>query len=214
MKKYRDFWFPDGDVETPPAVYNEWAQKGQAICDMADSKKTVVQAGGNSGLFPIYLSEHFENVITFEPITETYDTFVQNLEDRPHIENVTLHKLGLGAQEGNAEKVTISPRNWGANQIKESKDGDIQVIALDSLELQDVNLLWLDIEGSEVDALKGAVETIRRCKPVIVLENKGLIPGFGGDLLGAPLVVEWMNDTLNYVKIKRMMRDDIFVPIV
>ena len=212
--KYKDFWFPDGDTETPPAVYNEWSQKGQAICDLVPIKKTVVQAGGNVGLFPIHLAEHFENVITFEPITETHDAFILNLVERPHIKNIKLHRLGLGAQEGTAEKVTRYPKNWGANQIKASDTGDIKVIALDSLELEDVNLLWLDVEGSEIDALIGARKTIEKCKPVIVLETNGLIPGFGGDLSGSPKVVEWMNKELNYVKINRMMRDDIFVPII
>ena len=62
MKKYRELWFPEGDESTPPAVYNEWDKKGQAICDMVPIKNTVVQAGGNAGLFPINLSSYFTKV--------------------------------------------------------------------------------------------------------------------------------------------------------
>jgi FkbM family methyltransferase len=212
MKKYKDLYFPDGDEATPPAVYNEWENKGEKICNMVKNKDTVVQAGGNAGLFPIKLSEYFQRVITFEPIPETYQAFQQNLADRPHIKSIELHRMGLGSAKGAADKVVIDSKNHGANQIHMSNTGSIPVVPLDSLELRNVNLIWFDIEGSEVEALKGAVNTINSCKPIIVLENKGLIPGFGGSLEGAPKVVDWMKETFNYVKIDRLMRDDIFAP--
>lgn len=205
MKKYRELWFPEGDEHTPHAVHNEWDKKGQAICDMVPIKNTVVQAGGNAGLFPINLSSYFTKVVTFEPITETYNALVANLKERPSIKNIELHKVGLGENFGKAEKVVIDPKNHGAHQIKSSEDGEIAVIPLDSLELRDVNLMWLDVEGSEVKALNGSKETIERCKPIIVLENKGLIPGFGGNL------EEWMRDTFGYKKVNRLMNDDVFI---
>lgn len=211
MKMYKDLWFPDGDIDTPPAVYNEWNIKGEVVCNMVPIRNTVVQAGGNAGLFPIHLSNFFKRVVTFEPIKETFDCFIVNLANRSSIKNIELHPVGLGSSISKAEKVVIKEDNHGAHQIKVSDKGTIPVVTLDSLELRDVNLIWFDIEGSEVEALKGATETIELCKPVIVLENKGLIPGFGGNLQGAPLVEEWMRDTFRYKKVTRLMRDDVFI---
>lgn len=52
-------------------------------------------------------------------------------------------------------------------------DGDIPTVLIDDLKLEDVDLIYLDIEGSEHPALTGGLETIRRCRPVIGLEDKG-----------------------------------------
>jgi FkbM family methyltransferase len=45
----------------------------------------------------------------------------------------------------------------------------VEVITLDSLELQRLDVVKLDIEGSEVDAILGASETIRRTRPRLML---------------------------------------------
>lgn len=41
---------------------------------------------------------------------------------------------------------------------------------LDAFKLERLNLLKLDVEGAECDALMGAIETIDRCRPVILAE--------------------------------------------
>ena len=48
--------------------------------------------------------------------------------------------------------------------------GTIPVIAIDTLNLRSCDLIQLDIEGGEYNALLGAVETIKEFKPVICLE--------------------------------------------
>lgn len=212
MKKYNELWFPDGDTETPPAVYNEWSQKGKIICDYVKNKNVVVQAGGNAGLFPINLSSIFNVVHTFEPAPETYECFTENLKERPEINNINLYKAGLGSKTAKAIVNYLYRQNAGANTVEYDQNGDVSIITVDSLNLDDMNLLWLDIEGFEIEALKGSAETIMKYKPVIVLENKGLIAGFGGNIDGSQKVLDWMKVTFNYEKVERLMRDDIFLP--
>jgi hypothetical protein len=43
-------------------------------------------------------------------------------------------------------------------------------ITLDSIKPKDVDLIHLDVEGHEYNALKGAVKTITKYKPLIVVE--------------------------------------------
>ena len=46
--------------------------------------------------------------------------------------------------------------------------------SIDSFELDNVDLIHLDIEGFEDTALRGAIDTIERCKPVIISEHPNL----------------------------------------
>jgi hypothetical protein len=68
--------------------------------------------------------------------------------------------------------------NFGGFRVL--KGGDVPVLPIDVFEFPLCGLLMLDIEGYELFALRGAVETIKRCKPVIVLEDKhGCCTDFG-----------------------------------
>ena len=48
--------------------------------------------------------------------------------------------------------------------------GFIPTIILDNLNLPDCNLIQLDVEGYEFNALLGAIETIKKFKPVLCIE--------------------------------------------
>src|SRR5262249_27695046 len=45
-----------------------------------------------------------------------------------------------------------------------------KMIALDQLNLNNVSLIKIDVEGYEMEVLKGAMETIKRNKPVLIVE--------------------------------------------
>jgi len=48
----------------------------------------------------------------------------------------------------------------------------VRMIPLDSLKLDGVGLVKIDIQGAEALALRGAEETLRRCNPVVLIEEK------------------------------------------
>lgn len=58
-----------------------------------------------------------------------------------------------------------------------------RAMALDGLKLEDVSLLKIDVEWHEPQVLAGAVDTIARCRPLIVIEDwkheyGALLPGY------------------------------------
>ena len=75
---------------------------------------------------------------------------------------------------------------------------------LDEFEFDDVDFIKIDTEGYETFVIKGAMETLMRCKPVIVVEQKG-----GNELYGiqgeAPAVA--MLEAMGF-KLKDRVRDD------
>jgi hypothetical protein len=57
-------------------------------------------------------------------------------------------------------------QKWGTNLSEEIVD----IRTLDSFHFEDITLLKIDVEGSELDVLKGGVETIKTFRPAIWIE--------------------------------------------
>jgi FkbM family methyltransferase len=142
-----------------------------------EERNLVIQAGGNSGLYPKLYSKQFKKVITFEPDTRWFACLCYNAPET----NIFKFQSCLGNSFTNLGlapnlEVTGGDKNLGALQTQQS--GNIPQITIDSLN-QDPDLIHLDIEGYEGFALEGAVETIKRAKPMIVLETNNLGESYG-----------------------------------
>ena len=66
-------------------------------------------------------------------------------------------------------------RRAGTENIGQAIDYDkpslrVRLMKLDSLQKERVDLIKLDVEGMEMEALAGAAETIKRCKPILIVE--------------------------------------------
>lgn len=85
---------------------------------------------------------------------------------------------------------TQKTKDTGFTQVVSSEDGDIEMVAIDELGLKDkIGLIKIDIEGYELEALKGMTNIINRDKPYLMIEvevgnyNKvcSLLDGLGYD---------------------------------
>jgi FkbM family methyltransferase len=124
--------------------------------------RTAVQAGGSIGYWPRRMSECFARVITFEPETLIRECLVKNLSTHPNIE---VRSEALGDHEG---RCGLQLNGFGSHRIV---DGDsIPMISIDSLGLNDLDFIQLDIEGYEIHALTGAIRTIADCRPLVQVE--------------------------------------------
>lgn len=123
--------------------------------------RTAVQAGGSIGYWPRRMSECFDRVITFEPEPLIRGCLEKNLV----FTNVEVRAEALGDRRG---RCGLQLNGFGSHRIVEGDS--IDMIVLDDLGIVDLDLLQLDIEGSELQALKGAARTINDCQPVIQVE--------------------------------------------
>jgi len=125
-----------------------------------------VDIGGHVGLWAMWLVNFFNHVHIFEPLKSHYDIIPYNMEK----DNYTIHKVALGKESGSVS-MEVNPTFTGGAHI--NGEGDIPMITLDSLELEDVNFIKIDVEGYELQVVQGAEQTIRRCKPLMIIEQKG-----------------------------------------
>lgn len=132
-------------------------------------KRTAVQAGGNIGLWPRRLAEVFDRVITFEPDPVSRECLKLNVPT-----SVIVSRYALGDVPG---VCGIKHRGLGSHRVVEGQT--VPVTTIDSLNLETVDYLQLDVEGYEWHALKGAAATIARCRPVIQLELRNFTEKYG-----------------------------------
>lgn len=142
-----------------------------------DGRGMVVQAGARVGLWPKILADSFEVVWSFEPEPTNYQCSIRNVP----AENVILWAGALG-ERSTSKFIEFSSASDGNHQIIESPDDCrglssqlCQVWALDDMIRNHgdphVDAIFLDVEGYELHALQGALETIERCRPALILEE-------------------------------------------
>ena len=167
MKIIDGYAIPDLDECCYGAIITEVHDLVRSL-NFCKQRRTVFQAGGNFGIYPLELAKHFDTVYTVEPDMENYRALKLNISNSTKIIPM---RAGLGSRDGRAAMDRIAPTNCGAHMIKQGDEFDI--ITIDSYNLTDCDFIQLDVEGSEHDALMGAIDTIELTHPVITLEMKG-----------------------------------------
>ena len=76
----------------------------------------------------------------------------------------------MGEKRGRAKCTNVDESNTGKCAFVESTEGDVEVYSLDELELDRFHFLKVDVEGAELDVLKGAKNSIGKFKPLIFCE--------------------------------------------
>jgi FkbM family methyltransferase len=140
----------------------------------------VLDAGANIGFHTVGMAKIAKKVYSFEPQPIMYNILTANILFNDLTTKVEQFRLGLGESEAtvklcplNDYKESDGVDNYGARGIateEEYGDEEIKIIAFDSLEV-DVDAVKMDIQNYELEALKGMVNTLKKCKPWIMIEN-------------------------------------------
>ncbi len=149
---------------------------------------TIVDVGANYGLLTIPLAfavGESGHVIAFEPQTIVFNALCGSLALN-ELTHVSAHKKAVGKTAGKTfiDKTTRSQLqsanrqqqvlNTGAASTQDrggALQEEVDVITIDSLNLQTLGLLKIDVEGMEPQVLEGSVETLKRCRPFVYAEN-------------------------------------------
>jgi len=131
---------------------------------------TVIDGGAFHGDMAIYFSKKVGEsgrVISLEPVLNNYLTLCDFL-DRNYINNVTPLRIGLWSSRERTKFYKSDYPNAGSirDDFRKVKD-DYEIITTDTidnlaikLKLNKINFVWTNIEGCEVEALKGMKNTL------------------------------------------------------
>lgn len=182
MHSINGVWVKDPS-ESVVSILEKGSEYHEGMIDLAvslcSSKRTFLDVGACFGLITQQMSPYAERVLAFEPNQEILPCLRKNTES---LRNVEI--LEYGASNKEESKRLVLYNNSGrstyrdvpiANLLKHRSTlrvQDTKTLTIDSLNLKDVDLIKLDVEGYEKSVLQGSFRTIARSKPVIIAEQK------------------------------------------
>jgi FkbM family methyltransferase len=130
----------------------------------------VVDLGANIGSFSIYAASFGATVYAVEPEPNNINALKRNIEINNMEEKIFVLPYAIGDSKGTA----VIDDNGGDSSIKDGKPGTVvELMPLDNMfslyNLDEVDVMKIDIEGSEVETILGASrETLNKCKYIAI----------------------------------------------
>ncbi|HKU28016.1 MAG TPA: FkbM family methyltransferase [Candidatus Sulfotelmatobacter sp.] len=150
--------------------YRRWVRSGDTIIDI----------GAHTGrhLEPLLECVGLEGkAIAFEPLPFAFDV----LRERFKGTQVELNNMALGKEagmveftyaRGTPEESGLRRRTYNAPELADPTLIEVRIDTLDRYcaDLESIAFIKIDVEGAEIDCLKGAVKTLQRHRPVVSVE--------------------------------------------
>ena len=154
----------------------------QVLCKL--EKPIFYDVGSNYGYYSVILSQLTKTTYAFEPVAETFIVLKKNIK-KNRIKNIIQFPFALSDKE---ESISINIYSSSGNNsmfkrnipsdhpTKHIGKSNIRTKTIDSLVFSENNriekpdLIKIDVEGAELHVLKGAIKTIVKYKPVLLVE--------------------------------------------
>lgn len=176
-----------------PIFYNGTYEYGtMKIMNYILNGGTFIDIGANIGLMSLHASKILNyrgKVLSFEPLLSTYNILLKNIA-RNNLRNIKAINIAIGSTNGIVEifdnKVTRGSSSIiKINQTASSHRVPIKCLDtyLDENHFDSINCIKIDVEGWELEVLKGAAKTLSGPDaPICIIECSRLHPTFGGDI--------------------------------
>lgn len=134
----------------------------------------AIDIGANIGNHSIFFSKFFNKVFSFEPHPKVFKLLKFNTET---LKNIYQFKFGLGNKK-EIKKITENKLNLGKSRFKKNtnnvkqKKFIVQIKKLDDelKKIKKINLIKIDVEGEELEVIKGSKNIIKLNNPIILFE--------------------------------------------
>jgi FkbM family methyltransferase len=147
---------------------------------------TAIDVGAHIGNHAIYMARLGLDVVALEPNPNTLPLLRRNVEINDLHEQVVVMPVAAGARHDRAAIVDPPAHNSGMARVTpadDGEDGTVLVVPIDGLYLENVSVIKIDVEGTQMEVLAGAEQTIRRDRPILYVETDE--PSLIDDWLGS-----------------------------
>lgn len=160
------------------------------LMDYIPQNGTILDIGSHCGTHSIAYANlrPAANIIAFEPQSKIREVLELNIKQN-NIKNISVNPNACGhkqcslnlafdfTSDGYDKSITVDYNssvgmNYGGIGLTNDPRGEsVSVVTVDSLNLSDIIFIKIDVEGAEKMAVLGAKDTIKRCKPVMLIEE-------------------------------------------
>ena len=145
-----------------------------------ESKLLFIDCGCNYGFYSLYTASISKKneIISIEASKKTLEEFKKNL-NLNNLQNIKFFNNVVSNKVGESVSFHESINDWESSiahsNFENSSEILVNTITIDSL-LKDyflddyVLIIKLDIEGNEINAIKGALEVIKKSNPLFIIE--------------------------------------------
>lgn len=155
--------FSEGEV----ALFRQVVRPGSVVLDV----------GANIGAHTLFFAGAVGpegSVFAFEPQRIVFQTLCANMALNSVL-NVHCYAAAVGERPGAIVVPQLVPwqeNNFGGLSLEGQGGGEaVEVKTIDGMGLPNCHLIKIDVEGMEIDVLRGATETIAAHRPVLFVEN-------------------------------------------
>lgn len=169
IEKVNGFWVPSNDIHIEdwkagkPFTQNKCLNKFLEYCKNQNKQfRTVIDVGAWCGTWSKAIEPFAKKVIAFEPDRVHFECLQKNctINCNPRMEAV-------GSQQ---KQVSLTDDDF--TQAKRvDKQGDIKMVTIDHMNYRDIDMIKIDVEGYEMEVLKGATKSLANIQYLMVELN-------------------------------------------
>lgn len=170
-------------------------------CRAAGRIGLALDIGAHVGTWSRVLADVFEQVSAFEPMEHLRQCFLKNVP----MDNVQLWNCGLSDKTGFLAFAKVIDNSGNCRVALDTDKFEVKT-SVDTIRLDEFNVsrrvdfIKIDVEGFEVNVLRGAEVTIKTSKPFIMIEQKPATEGRYGhkQFDGLELLKAWGMEQVYY----------------
>lgn len=137
---------------------------------------TYVDIGANIGNHLVFfgLCAAPNKIFGFEPNPEIFSILEKNVTLNYLQKKTDLYQIAIGSQKSKGTLVgstNIGDAFYTDKSVDVNQTGDIEILPLDDIIKEKIDFLKIDVEGMELEVIKGSMNRISSDKPVIFIES-------------------------------------------
>jgi FkbM family methyltransferase len=160
-------------------LYGEFSDEEFQILETFAKNGFVLDVGANIGALTVPFARVAKSVVAFEPQPNVADILTTNV-CLNGLTNVDVLRMAVGDKTG-VVSMPVSDLsvigNYGGTGLYGVQGDttllrtqDVQIVAVDDLNLGPIDVIKMDVEGHELEALKGMERHILASKPILYVE--------------------------------------------
>ena len=148
-------------------ILNKWLKKKIKF-------GVALDVGAYIGNHSLFFSKYFKKVISFEPNPDSFELLKLNVKEK---KNIKIFNYGLSNKKSTKNFYSYYSNYGGSSVIKNEKIPYKKFKALfnkfDQLNITErIDLIKIDVEGDELNVLKGLEKTLGKFSPIVLFESQ------------------------------------------